>query len=67
MQFPVRIQVMETSGRMHRCTDVGLPGLLIRVLAQVSAESCSARAVAAEVSLATPVEVKRDTPLLQAL
>lgn len=51
---------------MPRCRDVGLSDVLIRVLCQVSAESCPAQAVIAEVSLATPVEVKRDAPLLQA-
>lgn len=52
---------------MHRCRDVGLSDLLIRVLCQVSAECCPTQVVIAKVSLATPVEVKRDTPLLQAL
>lgn len=66
-QFPVKMQATETGGRMHRCTDVGLPDLLIRVLCQMPAEPCPAQVVTAEVSLATPVEVKRDTPLLKPL
>lgn len=67
MRFPVKMQVTDTGGRMHRCTDVGLPDLLIRVLGQVSAKSCPAQAFATDVSLATPMEVNRDTALLQAL
>lgn len=66
-RFLIKMRVAEARGRMHRCTDVGLPDLLIRVLGQVSAKSCPLQAVAADVSLATPVEVKGDTALLQAL